>query len=81
MFNLRTINRIIRTYGIKRRHKRLREKGCLSLREKMLETNFSQAQIMQMRNEGKIVFYRVTDRDEYLYEPQNINKYLTKNQS
>ena len=79
MFNLRTINRIIRTYGLKRRHKRLREKGCLSLREKMLETNFSQAQIMQMRNEAKIVFYRVTDRDEYLYEPQNTNKYLLKN--
>ncbi|MBU4313169.1 MAG: recombinase zinc beta ribbon domain-containing protein [Actinobacteria bacterium] len=78
MFNLRTINRIIRTYGIKRRHKRLRDKGCLSLREKMLETNFSQAQIMQMRNEGKIVFYRVTDRDEYLYEPCNSNKYLIK---
>jgi len=78
MFNLRTINRIIRTYGIKRRHRRLRDKGCLSLREKMLETNFSQAQIMQMRNEGKITFYRVTDRDEYLYEPQNMNKYLAK---
>ena len=78
MFNLRTINRIIRTYGIKRRHKRLSDKGCLSLREKMLETNFSQAQIMQMRNEGKIVFYRVNDRDEYLYEPQNTNKYLAK---
>ncbi|MFZ3105913.1 MAG: recombinase family protein [Candidatus Hydromicrobium sp.] len=78
MFNLRTINRIIRTYGIKRRHKRLREKGCLSLREKMLETNFSQAQIMQMRNEEKIVFYRFTDRDEYLYGPQNTNKYLAK---
>jgi len=23
-----------------------------------------------MRNEGKITFYRITDRDEYLYEPQ-----------
>ena len=78
MFNLRTISRIIRTYGIKSRHKRLRDKGCLSLREKMLETSFSQAQIMQMRNEGKIVFYKVTDRDEYLYEPQNMNKYLAK---
>lgn len=78
MFNLRTISRIIRTYGIKSRHKRLRDKGCLSLREKMLETNFSQAQIIQMRNEGKIVFYKVTDRDEYLYEPQNMNKYLAK---
>ena len=46
--------------------------------EKMLETNFSQAQIIQMRNEGKIVFYKVTDRDEYLYEPQKTNKYLAK---
>ncbi|MFZ3386296.1 MAG: recombinase family protein [Candidatus Hydromicrobium sp.] len=78
MFNLRTISRIIRTYGIKSRHRRLRDKGCLSLRGKMLEANLSQAQIMQMRNEGKIVFYRVTDRDEYLYEPQNTNKYLAK---
>ncbi|MFZ3105866.1 MAG: hypothetical protein WA105_00615, partial [Candidatus Hydromicrobium sp.] len=78
MFNLRTISRIIRTYGIKSRHRRLRDKGCLSLRGKMLEANLSQAQIMQMRNEGKIVFYRVTDRDEYLYEPQNMNKYLVK---
>jgi len=78
MFNLRTINRIIRTYGIKRRRKRLRDKGCLSLKEKMLETNLSQAQIMQMRNEGKITFYRITDRDEYLYEPQDTCKYLAK---
>ena len=70
LFNLRTINRIIRTYGIKRRHTRLRERGCLSLREKMLEANLSQAKIIQMRNEGKITFYRVTDRDEYLYEPE-----------
>jgi len=31
-----------------------------------------------MRNEEKIVFYRITDRDEYLYEPQNTNKYLAK---
>jgi len=81
MFNLRTINRIIRTYGLKSRYERFREKGCLSLREKMLETNFSQAQITQMRNEGKIVFYRVTEKDEYLYEPQNMNKYLAKTQS
>jgi DNA invertase Pin-like site-specific DNA recombinase len=78
LFNLRTISRIIRTYGIKSRHRRLRDKGCLSLKEKMLETNFSQAQIMQMRDEGKIIFYKVTDRDEYLYEPQNKSKYLAK---
>ena len=44
----------------------------------MFESNFSQAQIMQMRNEGKIIFYRVTDRDEYLYEPQSTEKYLLK---
>jgi len=78
LFNLRTISRIIRTYGIKNRHRRLRDKGCLSLKEKMLETNFSQAQIMQMRDEWKIIFYKVTDRDEYLYEPQNKSKYLAK---
>ncbi len=78
MFNLRTINRIIRTYGIKNRSKRLRDKGCLSLKEKMFEKNLSQEQIIQMRNEGKIVFYKVTDRIEYLYEPQNTEKYLLK---
>ena len=78
LFNLRTISRIIRTYRIKSRHRRLRDKGCLSLRGKMLEANLSQAQIMQMRNEGKIVFYRVTDRIEYLYEPQNKSNYLAK---
>ena len=78
LFNLRTISRIIRTYGIKSRHRRLRDKGCLSLKEKMLEANLSQAQIMQMRNEGKIIFYRVTDRIEYLYEPQDRGNYLSK---
>jgi hypothetical protein len=78
MFNYRSVKYIIRVYGIKNRYKRLRGKGCLSLKEKMLESNFSQAQIMQMRNEGKIVFYKVTDRDEYLYEPQNTEKYLLK---
>ena len=78
MFNLRTISRIIRTYGIKGRYKRLREKGYLSLREKMAETAYSQKQIMQMRNEGKITFYKITDRGEYLYEPQDTNKNLVK---
>ena len=48
------------------------------MQEKMLEMNFSQEQIMQMRNEAKIVFYKVTDRNEYLYEPKNTNKYLAK---
>ncbi|MCG2789882.1 MAG: recombinase family protein [Actinomycetia bacterium] len=81
LFNLRTICRIIRTYDIKSRHKRLREKGCLALKEKMLEMNSSQKQIMQMRNEGKITFYRATERNEYLYEPQDMNKYLAKTQS
>ncbi|MBM3701197.1 MAG: recombinase family protein [Actinobacteria bacterium] len=78
LFNLRTISRIIRTYGIKSRHRRLRDKGCLSLREKMKETGYTQEQIMQMRNEGKIVFYKVTDRIEYLYEPQDKDNYLSK---
>jgi len=78
LFNLRTISYIIRTYGIKSRHRRLRDKGCLSLREKMAETGYTQKQIMQMRNEGKITFYRVTDRIEYLYEPQNKGNYLVK---
>jgi len=75
LFNLRTISRIIRTYGIKDRYRRLRDNGCLSLKEKMAETGYTQEQIMQMRNEGKIKFYRVTDRIEYLYEPQNKSKY------
>jgi hypothetical protein len=44
----------------------------------MLEVNLSQAQIMQMRNEGKIIFYKVTDRIEYLYEPQDKDNYLLK---
>jgi len=78
LFNLRTVSRIIRTYGIKSRHRRLRDKGCLSLKEKMFEANLSQAQIMQMRNEGKIIFYKVTDRIEYLYEPQDKDNYLSK---
>jgi len=78
LFNLRTVSYIIRTYGIKSRYRRLRDKGCLSLSEKMLEANLSQAQIMQMRNEGKIIFYKVTDRIEYLYEPQDKGNYLLK---
>ena len=78
MFNLRAVKYIIRIYAIKNRYDRLREKGCLSLKEKMLEKNLSQEQIMQMRNEGKIVYHKVTDRREYLYEPQNTEKYLLK---
>jgi hypothetical protein len=78
LFNLRTISRIIRNYDIKSRYRRLRDKGCLSLKEKMLEANLSQAQIMQMRNEGKIIFYRATDRIEYLYAPQNKGNDLSK---
>ena len=60
MFSLKAVKYIIKIYGIKNRHDRLREKGCLSLKEKMLERNLSQKQIMQMRNEGKIVFFRAT---------------------
>ena len=78
MFAYRTIRYIIRVNKIKSRYQRLKEKGCLTLKEKMLEMNSSQKQIMQMRNEEKIVFYKVTDRNEFLYEPQNNNKYLAK---
>lgn len=76
MFNIRTISRIIRTYSLKNRYERLREKGYLTLREKMVELNSTQKQIRKMRNEGKIVFYRATEKEEYLYEPQNKSKYI-----
>ena len=69
------------TYGLKSRYSRLREKGYLTLREKMVELNSTQKQIKQMRDEGKIVFHRATEKNEYLYEPQNMNKYLAKIQS
>lgn len=78
MFAYRTIRYIIRVNKIKSRYERLKEKGCLTLKEKILEMNSSQKQIMQMRNEEKIIFYKATDRNEYLYEPQNSNKYLAK---
>ena len=81
IFKKKSVKYIIRTYGLKSRYKRLREKGYLTLREKMVELNSTQKQIMQMRNEGKIVFYRATEKNEYLYEPQNMNKYLAKTQS
>ena len=47
----------------------------------MVELNSTQKQIKQMRDEGKIVFHRATEKEEYLYEPQNMNKYLVKTQS
>jgi hypothetical protein len=78
MFKFRTISRIIRTYSLKNRYERLREKGYLTLREKMVELNSTQKQIRKMRDEGKIVFYRATEKEEYLYEPQNKSKYLAE---
>jgi len=78
MFNIRTISRIIRTYNLKNRYERLREKGYLTLKEKMVELNSTQKQIRKMRDEGKIVFYRVTEKEEYLYEPQKKSKYLAE---
>lgn len=81
MFTHKSIRYIIRVYKIKRRYERLREKGYLTLKEKMLETDFSQEQIMQMRNERKIVFHKASERNEYLYESQDMNKYLAKIQS
>ena len=78
MFNIRTISRIIRTYSLKSRYERLREKGYLTLREKMAELNSTQKQIRKMRDEGKIVFYRATEKEEYLYEPQDKSKYLAE---
>jgi len=81
MFNENSVKYVIRTYVLKSRYERLREKGYLTLREKMVEINSTRKQIMQMRNEDKIVFYRATEKNEYLYEPQNMNKYLAKTQS
>jgi hypothetical protein len=69
MFNFRTISLIIRTYSLKSRYERLREKGYLTLREKMVELDSAQKQIRKMKDEGKIVFYRATEKEEYLYEP------------
>jgi len=43
--------------------------------------NSTKEEIMQMRNEGKIIFFRATERNEYLYGPQDMNKYLVKTQS
>jgi hypothetical protein len=81
MFSFKSVRYIIRTYGLRSRHTRLREKGYLSLPEKMAETGSTKEEIMQMRNEGKIISYRATERNEYLYEPQDMNKYLVKTQS
>jgi len=80
-FKRKSVKYIIRTYGLNSRYERLREKGYLTLREKMVELNSTQKQIKQMRDEGKIIFHRATDKEEYLYEPQNMNKYLAKTQS
>jgi len=69
MFSVKSVRYIIRVYGLKSRYGRLREKGYLTLREKMAETGSTKEQIMQMRNEGKVVFFRATEKREYLYEP------------
>jgi len=81
MFSIKSVRYVIKTYGLKNRYVRLREKGYLTLREKIVELNSTREEIMQMRTEGKIVFYRAAERNEYLYEPQDMNKYLAKNQS
>lgn len=81
IFKKKSVKYIIRTYGLKSRYERLREKGYLTLREKMVELNSTGKQIMRMRNEDKIVFHRATEKNEYLYEPQNMNEYLAKTQS
>jgi len=81
MFSFKSVRYIIRTYGLRSRHTRLREKGYLTLPEKMAEIGSTKKEIMQMRNEGKIISYRATERHEYLYEPQDMNKYLAKTQS
>ena len=80
-FKRKSVKYIIRTYGLRSRYERLREKGYLTLREKMVELNSTGKQIMRMRNEDKIVSHRATEKNEYLYEPQNMNKYLVKTQS
>ena len=81
MFSVKSVKYVIKVYGLKSRYSRLREKGYLTLREKIVELNSTKEEIMQMRNEGKIISYRATERNEYLYEPQNMNKYLAKTQS
>jgi len=81
MFSFKSVRYIIRTYGLRSRYTRLREKGYLSLPEKLAETGSTKKEIMHMRNKGKIIYYRATERNEYLYGPQDMNKYLTKTQS
>ncbi len=81
MFSFKSVRYVIKTYGLRSHYTRLREKGYLSLPEKIVELNSTKEEIMQMRNEGKIIFYRATERNEYLYEPQYMNKYLAKTQS
>jgi len=81
MFSFKSVRYIIRTYDLRSRYRRLREKGYLSLPEKMAETGSTKEEIMQLRNEGKIISFRATERNEYLYEPQDMNKYLIKTQS
>lgn len=78
MFTLNSVRHIISRYGIKSRYERLREKGCLTLKEKMHETNLRIEKIRQLREDGKIIFYKATDREEYLYEPQKLIEHLVK---
>lgn len=80
MYSQKSVKYIIRAYGLKRRYQRLREKGYITLREKMAELGVTRMEIMQMRKEGKVVFFRATEKKEYLYERKDSGKYLTKTQ-
>jgi DNA invertase Pin-like site-specific DNA recombinase len=78
VFNARIVNRLIHDYGLKNRYERLLSKGLLTLKEKCQELNVSINAVRLMRERGEIIYYKATERDEYLYEPVNFQYVISE---
>ncbi len=68
-FTLRIVNNLRRTYRIKSRFDRLREKGLLTRIEVGPIIGFAASQVKYWRHTGVLTGFQYSEKDEYLYQP------------
>jgi DNA invertase Pin-like site-specific DNA recombinase len=67
-FYRRTVSRIRRSYSLKSRHERLREKGALSLKEMSTKLRVSPCTVRIWESHGLLKAYPYNDKNECLYQ-------------
>jgi hypothetical protein len=70
-FHAIRVERIRRTYNLRSRLMRLREKGCLTVEEISVELKCSKSNIARMRKNGQLAYrsFKINDMPAYAYLP------------